>query len=139
MVTDSEVAYFIAMFIVFVLAVSFSIGWAKADGIKPLSDKFELGYIEDVSPETPVEIQVADEYDELKDLERQVKIAKLKKQLQDLNKPPEPKQPQKKAPKKQLLDLSIFEITSIPAFIHKHSIVLGNKSTFLKTGHNLRD
>ena len=101
MVTDSEVAYFIAMFIVFVLAVSFSIGWAKADGIKPLSDKFELGYIEDVSPETPVEIQVADEYDELKDLERQVKIAKLKKQLQDLNKPPEPKQPQKKAPKKQ--------------------------------------
>ena len=88
MVTDSEVAYFIAMFIVFVVACSFSIGWAKADGIKPISDKFELGYIEeDGLPISPVEVQVVDEYDELKDLERQVKIAKLKKQLHDINNP----------------------------------------------------
>ena len=100
MVTDSYIAHFIAMFIVFVIACSFSIGWAKADGIKPLSDKFDLGYIEDY-PLEPNATVVVDDYDELKDLERQVKIAKLKKQLQDLNKPPEPKQTQKKAPKQQ--------------------------------------
>ena len=45
MVTDSHVAHYIAMFIVFVVAISFSIGWAKADGIKPITDKFELGYL----------------------------------------------------------------------------------------------
>ena len=88
MVTDSHIAHFIAMFIVFVVACSFSIGWAKTDGIKPFSDKFELGYIEeDGLPISPVEVQVVDEYDELKDLERQVKIAKLKKQLHDINNP----------------------------------------------------
>ena len=93
MVTDSELAYFIAMFIVFVMAVSFSIGWAKADGIKPFSDKFELGYIEEDVLPAPVEIQVAEEYDELKDLKRQVEIAKLKQQLHDLNNPKPPIKP----------------------------------------------
>jgi hypothetical protein len=100
MVTDSYIAHYFAMFIVFVIAVSFSIGWAKADGTKPFSDKFDLGYIEDY-PLEPNATVVVDDYDELKDLERQVKIAKLKKQLQDLNKPPEPKQTKKKAPKQQ--------------------------------------
>ena len=98
MVTDSQVAYFIAMFIVFVVACSFSIGWAKTDGIKPFSDKFELGYIEeDVLPTSPVEVQVIDEYDELKDLERQVKIAKLKKQLHDINNPKPSAKPTKRS------------------------------------------
>ncbi len=98
MVTDSQVAYYIAMFIVFLVACSFSIAWAKTDGIKPFSDKFELGYIEeDVLPVTPVQIQVAEEYDELKDLERQVKIAKLKKQLYDINNPKPPIKPTKRS------------------------------------------
>lgn len=97
MVTDSEVAYFIAMFIVFVFAVSFSIGWAKADGIKPISDKFELGYIEEDAPSIiPVQAQVVEEYDELKDLKRQVEIAKLKQQLHDLNNPKPPIKPTQK-------------------------------------------
>jgi len=100
MVTDSYIAHFFAMFVVFCFAISFSIGWAKADGIKPLSDKFELGYIEDYAPQHNPTVVVND-YDELKDLERQVKIAKLKKQLQDLNEPPEPKQTKKKVPKQQ--------------------------------------
>jgi hypothetical protein len=100
MVTDSYIAHYFAMFIVFVIAISFSIGWAKADGTKPFSDKFDLGYIEDY-PLEPNATIVVDDYDELKDLERQVKIAKLKKQLQDLNEPPEPKQTKKKAPKQQ--------------------------------------
>ena len=101
MVTDSHVAHYIAMFIVFVVAVSFSIGWAKADGIKPISDKFDLGYIEDYPVEqTGVVTAVVEEYDELKDLERKVKIAKLKKQLDDLNNPPPPKKPPIKPVKK---------------------------------------
>ena len=96
MVTDSEVAYFIAMFIVFVFAVSFSIGWANADGTKPFSDKFELGYIEEDVSTPSVQVQVADEYDELKDLKRQVEIAKLKQQLHDLNNPKPPNKPTQK-------------------------------------------
>lgn len=97
MVTDSQIAYFIAMFIVFVFALSFSIGWAKADGIKPISDKFELGYIEeDVLPAIPVQAQVVEEYDELKDLKRQVEIAKLRQQLHDLNNPNPPTKPTQK-------------------------------------------
>lgn len=101
MVTDSEVAYFIAMFIVFVFALSFSIGWAKADGTQPFSDKFELGYIEEDVLTPPVQVQVADEYDELKDLKRQVEIAKLKQQLHDLNNPkPAIKPTQKPKPTK---------------------------------------
>jgi len=84
MVTDSQVAHYIAMFIVFVMATSFSIGCYKKEGIKPLSDKFELGYIED----SPIQyVTVQEPYDELKELERAVKLAKLKKQLQELNNP----------------------------------------------------
>jgi len=97
MVTDSQVAYFIAMFIVFVVACSFSIGWAKADGIKPFTDKFELGYIEDSPVEQNVLEPVVEEYDELKDLERKVKIAKLKKQLHDINNPKPSVKPDKKS------------------------------------------
>jgi len=94
MVTDSQTAYFIAMFIVFVFALSFSIGWAKADGIKPISDKFELGYIEeDIPQEMPIQAQIVEEYDELKDLKRQVEIAKLKQQLHDLSNPKPPIKP----------------------------------------------
>tara|TARA_B100000287_G_scaffold345316_1_gene332692 strand:+ start:89 stop:541 length:453 start_codon:yes stop_codon:yes gene_type:complete len=94
MVTDSHIAHFIAMFIVFVVACSFSIGWAKTDGIKPFSDKFELGYIEeDASPAIPVQAEIVEEYDELKDLKRQVEIAKLKQQLHDLNNPKPPIKP----------------------------------------------
>ena len=94
MITDSYIAHFIAMFIVFVIACSFSVGWAKADGTKPLSDKFELGYIED----SPIQYVTAQEpYDELKELEKAVKIAKLKKQLKELHEPTPTKAPVKQA------------------------------------------
>jgi len=110
MVTDSQVAYFIAMFIIFVVACSFSIGWAKTDGIKPFSDKFELGYIEeDVLPTPPVEVQVAEEYDELKDLKRQVEIAKLKQQLHDLNNPKPSAKPVKIAKQSKPSKPAIFD------------------------------
>mgnify|MGYP001347855409 CR=1 FL=1 len=115
MVTDSELAYFIAMFIVFVMAVSFSIGWAKADGIKPFSDKFELGYIEEDVLPAPVEIQVAEEYDELKDLKRQVEIAKLKQQLHDLNNPKPPIKPtqRSKPTKPAIFDDCVSALTGL--------------------------
>jgi len=93
MVTDSQIAHYIAMFMIFVMAISFSIGCYKRDGIKPFTDKFELGYIEDTLPMSPSYVQVVDEYDELKDLERQVKIAKLKKQLTEINNPKPPRKP----------------------------------------------
>ena len=102
MVTDSQVAYYISMFIVFVVATSFSIGWAKADGIKPITDKFDLGYIEDrplevLEPRKPtIKVKQVEEYDELKDLKRQVEIAKLKQQLHDLNNPKPPIKPTQK-------------------------------------------
>ena len=102
MITDSYIAHFIAMFIVFVIACSFSVGWAKADGTKPLSDKFELGYIED----SPIQyVTVQEPYDELKELERAVKLAKLKKQLKELHEPTPTKAPvkQAKAPAKQVV------------------------------------
>ena len=73
------------MFIVFVFAVSFSIGWAKTDGTKPFTDKFELGYIEDYPVEqTDTVTPVSENYDELKALKREVEIAKLRKQLVEL-------------------------------------------------------
>ena len=100
MVTDSYLAHYIAMFFIFVMATSFSIGCYKKEGIKPLSDKFELGYIED----SPIQYVTAQEpYDELKELEKAVKIAKLKKQLKELHEPTPTKAPvkQAKAPVKQ--------------------------------------
>jgi hypothetical protein len=94
MVTDSPVAYYLSMFIIFIIATSFSIAWAKADGTKPISDRFELGYVEDYPVEQNyLEAVVVDEYDELKDLKRQVEIAKLKQQLRDLNNPKPPIKP----------------------------------------------
>lgn len=117
MVTDSQVAYYISMFIIFVVATSFSIGWAKADGIKPITDKFDLGYIEDrplevLEPIKPtIKVKQVEEYDELKDLERQVKIAKLKKQLHDLNNPESPKE--SKPSKSPIFDDCVSALTAL--------------------------
>lgn len=94
MVTDSPAAYYLSMLIIFIIATSFSIAWAKADGTKPISDRFELGYVEDYPVEQNyLEAVVVEEYDELKDLKRQVEIAKLKQQLHDLNNPKPPIKP----------------------------------------------
>lgn len=88
MVTDSYFAHCLAMLVLFIVAWSLSIGWAKADGIKPITDKFELGYVEDYPVEQNfLQATLVDEYDELKDLKRKVEIAKLKQQLSELNNP----------------------------------------------------
>jgi hypothetical protein len=54
-----------------------------------LSNNFDLGYVRDDEVfEEPQEVQiVVEEKDELKELKRQVEIAKLKKQLAELQKP----------------------------------------------------
>ena len=102
MVTDSYVSHLIAMFIIMVFAISFSIGCSSAYGTKPITGKFDLGFIEDreetpvcgkntpVSPSTPrPSPEGNDPHDELKQLKRQVEIAKLKKQLAGLQNPTE--------------------------------------------------
>lgn len=105
MVTDSQIAHYIAMFIVFVMATSFSIGCYKKEGIKPLSDKFELGYIED----SPIQyVTVQEPYNELKELEKAVKIAKLKKQLKELHEPTPTKAPVKQVVQKEDKDNLLF-------------------------------
>ena len=102
MVTDSHIAHYIAMFIVFVFAVSLSMGWAKSDGTKTFTDKFELGYIEDYPIEQADTVTpVSESYDEVKDLKKQIEIAKLKKQLRELNKPEEFKKVSKTKPKQR--------------------------------------
>ena len=118
MVTDSHIAHYIAMFIVFVFAVSLSMGWAKADGTKPFTDKFELGYIEDYPVEqTDTVTPVSQSYDEVKDLKKQIEIAKLKKQLRELNKPEEVKNVSKTKPKQQKVEKSPILDDCISALI----------------------
>jgi len=59
---------------------------------KPLriSDKFELGFIEDnYEPEQVVveSVKISEPYDEVKELKKKIELLKLKKQLEELQKP----------------------------------------------------
>ena len=56
-------------------------------GAKPIkfSDNFDLGYIRDNDPSKTIEVEA--EKDELEELKRQVEIAKLRKQLKELQNP----------------------------------------------------
>ena len=67
------------------IAINFFVGLFSADA-KPLSDRFELGYIDDNDSNDKVEVAI-EEKDELQELRRQVEIAKLKKQLSELEEP----------------------------------------------------
>lgn len=95
--TSQTVANLMVSFFVLVLTCYFVYGYHSKD-VEPINfkemDNFDIGYIRDDEP--PVTVSV--EYDELKDLERKVKIAKLKKQLNELN---EPKQSSRSKPKAQ--------------------------------------
>jgi hypothetical protein len=108
MVTDSQIAHYIAMFIVFVMATSFSIGCYKKEGIKLLSDKFELGYIEDIQPQWTASAEIKEPYNELEELEKAVKIAKLKKQLKELHEPTPTRAPVKQVVQKEDKDNLLF-------------------------------
>lgn len=67
------------------IAINFFVGLFSSDA-KPLSDRFELGYIDDNDSSDKVEVAI-EEKDELQELRRQVEIAKLKKQLAELEEP----------------------------------------------------
>lgn len=146
MVTDSHLSYGIAMFVIFVFAISFSIGCAHTDGTKPISDKFQLGYIEDIV-EPPVEQKrrtprkkspkVEDEDIEIKELERQVKIAKLKKQLHDLKNPkPSIKEVKTKVSKPAIFDDCVSALTGLGTPVRKakaETQVIFEKNPNIKT------
>lgn len=67
------------------IAINFFVGLFSPEA-KPLSDRFELGYIDDNDSNDKVEVAI-EEKDELQELRRQVEIAKLKKQLSELEEP----------------------------------------------------
>ncbi len=67
------------------IAINFFVGMFSPEA-KPISDRFELGYIDDNDSESKVEVAI-EEKDELQELRRQVEIAKLKKQLSELEEP----------------------------------------------------
>lgn len=67
------------------IAINFFVGLFSPEA-KPLSDRFELGYINDNDSNDKVEVAI-EEKDELQELRRQVEIAKLKKQLSELEEP----------------------------------------------------
>jgi len=67
------------------IAINFFVGLFSPEA-KPLSDRFELGYIDDNDSNGKVEVAI-EEKDELQELRRQVEIAKLKKQLSELEEP----------------------------------------------------
>lgn len=92
--SDHQTRDIIAQLILGSLVVIFTlsaIGGFLSKTAKPLqvSNNFDLGYItDDEVIEQPQEVQiVVEEKDELKELKRQVEIAKLKKQLAELQKP----------------------------------------------------
>ncbi len=105
---DGETAFFLGSFVAYLLGVivivSFIYGMLNKN-VKPLtfSDEIEIGIIKDkpapiqktrsVPRPQPIATQVVNvEEDELKVLKRKVEIAKLKKQLHDLNNPKPPKE-----------------------------------------------
>lgn len=80
-----SIAQLILFSLVIIFTVSFLVGVFNKNA-KPLniSNKFDLGYIDDVKPSTVARPSVATKDDELKVLKREVEIAKLRKQLVEL-------------------------------------------------------
>jgi len=61
-----------------------------ASGRFKMKDKFDIGYIDEAKPRkvhSTLVTEVKETYDEVKDLKRQIEILKLKKQLEELQKP----------------------------------------------------
>jgi len=84
--TSQTIANYIVTLFVLVLTGYFVYGY-HSKNVEPLDfsniDNFDLGYIRDEQPQVVVDV----EYDELKELKRKVEIAKLKKQLSELEEP----------------------------------------------------
>ena len=86
MFTQHESRDIIAQLILFSLVIIFTVSFlvgAFNKNAKPLniSNKFDLGYIDDVKPQAVARPSVATKDDELESLKKQIEIAKLRKQL----------------------------------------------------------
>jgi len=79
------IAQLILFSLVIIFTVSFLVGVFNKNA-KPLniSNKFDLGYIDDVKPSTVARPSVAAKDDELESLKKQIEIARLRKQLSSL-------------------------------------------------------
>jgi hypothetical protein len=77
-----SIAQLILFSLVIIFIVSFLVGVFNKNA-KPLniSNKFDLGYIDDVKPSTVVRHSAATKDDELESLKKQIEIAKLRKEL----------------------------------------------------------
>jgi len=112
-----------AMAIALFMFFCFLYGYTNPDKVEPLkfSDKFELGYIEDKNPQTQTSLQEV-EYDELEDLQRQVKIRKLKQQLKEMDSPKPQRTKNRSEPKKETNPIILDCIDAMIAMGEKKSV-----------------
>jgi|TARA_B100000085_G_scaffold25869_1_gene21641 hypothetical protein len=138
--TSQTIANYMVTLFVLVLTIYFIYGY-HSKNVEPHDfsniDNFDLGYIRDEQPQVVVDV----EYDELKDLERKVKIAKLKKQLNDLNSPkPKPETTkttkQSKASKPAIFDDCVSALVGLGSPVRKakaEAQVIFEKNPNIKT------
>ena len=69
--------------VLFICSMIYGILNKNVEPLKPFSDNFDLGYIKD---DVVNAVVVAEPFDEVKELKKQVEILKLKKQLAELQK-----------------------------------------------------
>ena len=139
---DPVIIDFITMFSAMVIALflffCFLYGYVNPDKVEPLkfSDKFELGYIEDKNPQTQTSLQEV-EYDELEDLQRQVKIRKLKQQLKEMDSP-KPQRVRKKPEHKETNSIVIDCIDAMIAMGEKKSVARATVNKYFVNNPNTK-
>ena len=118
------------------IAICFIWGYLNSDSVEPLKvpDKFELGYIEDRNP--PTKVSAREEYDELKDLQRQVKIKKLKQELKNLDKPKPQSKPKTIEPKKQANPIIVDCVEALTNMGEKKSVARATVNKYFVNNPN---
>ena len=123
------------------IAVCVLWGAINPDSVEPfkIPDKFELGYIEDNNPLSET-CQLAEEYeyDELKDLERQVKIKKLKQQLKEMDEPKTKTTPKKVETKQQVNPLITECVQALVAMGEKQSVARATVNKYFVNNPNTK-
>ena len=121
------------------IAVCVLWGAINPDSVKPLKipDKFEIGYIEDNNPLAETS-QLVQEYDELKDLERQVKIKKLKKQLKEMDEPKTKTRPKKVETKQQVNPLITECVQALVGMGEKQSVARSTVNKYFVNNPNTK-
>ena len=137
-VTVDFISMFAAIAIGTFIAICFTWGFLNSDSVEPLKvpDKFELGYIEDRNP--PVKVSAREEYDELKDLERQVKIKKLKQELKSMDKPKPQRTSKKPEHKKETNSIVIDCIDAMIAMGEKKSVARATVNKYFVNNPNTK-